>query len=188
MQALNIKEITFVQEKYQQYNNIKCFIESGTFEGSTIFPLSNFFNQLHTIELYDKYYHNAVSYAKKNKINNISFHHGDSSEILPKLALEIKEPVVFYLDGHFCGKKSRAITPKDNFPLFNEINAINDFRDYNDIVIIDDYRLFGKNDLSNEIDWREVTEINILKCFNKNNVFSYFSKNDRFYILLKHKV
>lgn len=182
--SINIKEIVSFQKEYSQYNGIKIFVETGTYKGSTIFHMSKFFEKLYTVELYEKYYKNAVENAEKNNINNIKFYFGDSSGVLPKLILEIKEACIFYLDGHFCGKRSRSVSAQGRFPLFNEIKAIST-RNYGDVVIIDDYRLFGKNIEKKALDWTQVTEENIIKNFDGDKIFKSFSCNDRFYILLK---
>lgn len=178
--SLNIEEIVNIQKKYPQYKCIKCFVETGTFKGNTIFHMENYFARLYTIELYNENYKEVICNSKKHK--KISFYLGDSSDILPTLILKINEPSVFYLDGHFCGQNSSG----GHFPLFNEIRSIGSLRNYNDIVIIDDYGSFGnKNGHSLYKEWKDVSEENVMKYFDKSKVFSYFVRNDRFYILIK---
>jgi len=183
--SINIKEINSVWKEYPKYSSIKCFIETGTYKGGTIFHMSSFFDRLYTIELFEKHYKNAIINANKKNINNIKFYFGDSSIILGSLSAEIKEPSVFFLDGHFCGSNSRSVSAKNSFPLFQELKAINDTRSYEDMIIIDDYRLFGKKIENKDLDWTNVTKENILNCFSDEKILISFDRNDRFYILIK---
>jgi len=47
MPSLDHNFLTLLQDDYTQYN---CFIETGTYNGGTIFPLEPYFDTLYTIE------------------------------------------------------------------------------------------------------------------------------------------
>jgi len=139
------------------------FIESGTYSGDTIFRMESYFKNLFTIEIAEHYYNNTKSRYNGNKIN---FKLGDSSIIFNTLLPSINNDSIFFLDGHW----SAGDTGKGNkdCPLIEECQVINTLFKHNAILIIDDYRLFGKGPkYNNEIcNWEDISKdsiINILK-------------------------
>ena len=70
---------------------------------------------------------------------------GDSGKVLFDLCIQITEPAIFWLDGHY----SEGITAKgDKFcPIYEELSAIFQSQKLPHVLLIDDARLFiGKND------------------------------------------
>jgi hypothetical protein len=59
-------------------------------------------------------------------------------------------------------------------------------RNENDILIIDDFRLFGTKN-PDDVDWSEITTNNILKILGKN-VFATMEYNDRYIVFLKQNM
>tara|TARA_R100000008_G_C3575109_1_gene164710 strand:+ start:387 stop:1076 length:690 start_codon:yes stop_codon:yes gene_type:complete len=83
----------------------------------------------------------------KEKIN---FHLGDTVTLLPSILNDIKTNATFYLDAHKSGEFSGV--GDIEVPLLEELNIIKDMRQHDDIIIIDDFRLFetkGEQDWSN---------------------------------------
>ena len=63
-----------------------------------------------------------VQRKKFSKLTHINLIKGDSSEKLPEILKSLKEPALFWLDGHY----SDEITAKGdlNTPIYNELTAI----------------------------------------------------------------
>jgi len=180
MGCLRMDEIKTIQEENPEYNNIKIFIESGTFLGDTVYPLSFFFDRLYTIEIKTDLHEKAKETFKKMGITNVSFHLGDSAHVLQKILEEVTQPAVFFLDGHY----SHGITGRGekDCPLLEELDAVNKYYNEKSIIIVDDYSMFGKNETEN---WTEITDQNVMKCFDPAKIYKVFSNNNRLIILLK---
>jgi hypothetical protein len=132
----------FIKE-IQGKNKFKTFIETGTYLGDTLEFLKDSFYELISIELSDEYYVKAIERFKTSP--NIKIVHGDSGERLPEILKTIKEPCIFWLDGHYSsGNTARG---EIDTPIYKEISAILGSSIKNHTVLIDDARLFfGKND------------------------------------------
>lgn len=145
------------------------FVETGTFWGENIPSKLPFFKEIHSIDLKEEY---VVQARNKFPFPNVTFHHGDSAEVLARLVNTWNEPVVFYLDAHWSGGET-AKGSKET-PLLEEMTILGK-RQYDDIIFIDDTRFFGKKMFGGipgdhmwpytEFDWRDVTLENILKNF-----------------------
>ena len=144
----------------------KVFIETGTFKGETIAHVADVFPVIHTFELDEKWYREAVSKFKEQK--HINCHYGDSAEGLKKVLPEINEPVVFWLDAHYCG-------PETSFGI-EEVSLLRELaiiapRKQKDIIIIDDAFLLGirrtfeyENIPPFECNWENITAESIKKA------------------------
>ena len=147
----------FLLSLHDDYTKFPCFIETGTFYGETITNMEPYFNILYTIEFNEMYYEREKNKYKGTKIN---FLLGDSSIIFETLLPAIEEPVIFFLDGHWCsGNSGKSV--KD-CPLDEEITHINNLFKNEAIIIIDDYRLFGTNPEGGE-DWSQISKENLIK-------------------------
>ena len=117
------------------------------------------FDKLYSIEFDERLHYNAKSRYANNKL---TFLLGDSSNVLPDLLPTINENVIFFLDGHWSsGETGRSA--KD-CPLVEEITHINNLFTNKAIIIIDDFRLFGKgpsNGSCNE-DWTNISRDDLL--------------------------
>jgi hypothetical protein len=142
--------------------NYPIFIETGTFQGATTFAMESLFEKVYTVELSEKYHT-----LTKNKYNGnkIDFILGDSSKVFETLLPSITNNAIFFLDGHWSsgdtGKGSK------DCPLMEEITHINNLFKHEAILIIDDYRLFGRCKKTRLVqDWSDINKdaiINILK-------------------------
>jgi len=143
---------------YQKKYNYSTFIETGTYEGDMIDALKNNFKSLFSIELGEKLYEKAVNRFKNN--SNIKILQGDSAEVLKQILPTIKTPTIFWLDAHY----SQGETAKGSIdtPIEQELNTILSHSIKNNVILIDDARLFnGENDYP---------EINSLK----NNILNTY--------------
>jgi hypothetical protein len=117
----------------------KHYIETGTYLGDGIKCVLNNYENIHSIELSEKWYHYNVEQFKNN--NNVKIHLGDSKKILPELLKTLNEPITIYLDAHYSG--GTTAFGEEEVPLLFELEILKQ-RKYYDIIIIDDCRLLGK--------------------------------------------
>lgn len=124
-----------------QYH-IHTLIETGTYLGDMVYAMQPFFKEIYSIEL-SEFYHNKAKQRFSNS-KNVHLVLGDSAEKLNELVLQLKEPALFWLDGHYSGGKT-ALGSKE-CPVYEELDAI--FQSpIPHVIIIDDARLFiGEND------------------------------------------
>jgi len=176
-------DINFLKKLTENYSNYPIFIETGTCTGDTTFSVEPYFNMVYTIELSEKLFNSTRSRYIGNKIN---FIHGDSSIVFQNLLPLIKSDAIFFLDGHWSSGDTAKGT-KD-CPLIEEIQYINDLYKNNAIIIIDDFRLFGKGPkVGLNEDWSDINKgkiVNIL--FNRiksiYHLDSECAKDDRLII------
>ena len=175
---------SFLKKLKKSYKNYPCFIETGTYQGDTTFGVEPYFEKLHTIEYSETYYNNTKKKYTGNKINFIL---GDSSIVFKTLLPTITDKCIFFLDGHWSGEDT-GHAEKD-CPLEEEITHINDLFQNEAIIIIDDFRLFGRK--LNE-DWSQINKENLLNSLKSriNNIYhldSQLAKDDRLIIHINAK-
>jgi hypothetical protein len=139
-----------ILNSYRESYKLNILIETGTFLGDTVEYCKRKFEKVYSIELSD----DLARKAKKRFENdpNVIIIQGDSGKVLKTILKEIKEPVLFWLDGHyssefFVGTEfiKTARTEIDT-PIEEELTTILDSR-LNHVILIDDARLFnGQND------------------------------------------
>jgi hypothetical protein len=179
MPALDLALFESLKEDFTKY---KVFIETGTYLGDTIFAMEPRFKNLYTIELSPQLHHNAKARYNGNKI---TFLLGDSSKVFETLLPTIAEPAIFFLDGHF----SHGITAQGekDCPLVEEISLINKLFKNEAIIIVDDFRLFGKK---LDEDWSNINKNDLLEIIKERitDVYhrpSWVTPDDRFIIHIK---
>ncbi len=156
-------------KKYAFRFSPKVFIETGTYYGDKINALKHLFFKIISIELDKELYEKAKQRFKD--YSNIEIIQGDSSEILPKILPGISETILFWLDAHY----SRGITVrgKNETPILDELKAILNNHPKENIILIDDARLFiGEND------YPTVDELIDYLRKNNNLNFNYKIEND----------
>ncbi|AZI25856.1 hypothetical protein EA772_11065 [Pedobacter sp. G11] len=135
-----IKQKAILQAKKASGYNI--LIETGTYLGEMIESQKNTFRIIYSIELgHDLHIAAKAKFKKEAHINLLE---GDSGKILKVLMPQIKEPAIFWLDGHYSG----GITAKGDkdCPIFEELTAILNADKLPHILMIDDARLFNGAD------------------------------------------
>lgn len=180
-------------KKLYGLNLPNVFIETGTGYAETTELASGIFRKVHTIELSEVLYKRATD--KFGKTKNVTCHFGDSKKILPKLIAQLDEPIIFYLDAHYSG--GLAAFGEEEVPLLEELKVIKT-REYPDIIIIDDLRLFGKAYTTTETggqneqyppiswDWRRINRRACREKLNKNMIEDEFVYDDRLIFFMKN--
>ncbi len=178
---------SFLQKLRCDFTDYPVFVETGTYVGTTTFACEPHFEKLYTIELDKQLYDNVSAGYSRNKI---TFLHGDSSNVLTELIPTLDRPTIFFLDGHWSsGNTGKG---EKDCPLVEEVSRITSLFRENGIIIIDDYRLFGKGPTMgtcNE-DWEDISKDVILDILSPRieNVYhlgSELSPNDRLIIHIK---
>lgn len=141
-----VRYIKDFQKTYQK----PLFIETGTWIGNMVNAVRNDFQQIYSIELKKSVFENASK--KFSPFPHVHIIYGDSSKVLPELLSTLSQPCLFWLDAHYSGEK----TAKGDLecPILGELEAIQKYPIKDNIILIDDARLFiGKND------WPPLNEI-----------------------------
>ncbi len=127
--------------EYGRRYGLRALVETGTYLGDAIQANLDRFSRIYSIELADDLYRAAVRRFKGAR--NVTILHGDSATLLPQLAADLKEPTLFWLDGHYSG----GVTARgmQDTPIVVELEAVL-ARPYNDVLLIDDLRLFTGRD------------------------------------------
>lgn len=126
--------------EYAEYYKCDTFIETGTFYGSTTNRVKDYFKNVYTIELSEKFF--TLAQEKFKECQNVHCLQGNSKDILPTVinSCEIENPI-FWLDAHYsaCGT---ARAEDCDTPILNELEIIlNKYQKC--VILIDDAREFG---------------------------------------------
>ena len=119
----------------------KILVETGTYRGDMIFSQLKNFKKLYSIELDEKLFKDARRRFKN--CAHVTILQGDSGKVLKEITAQLKEPAIFWLDGHYSGGFT-ALGEKIT-PVFEELKII--FSQKMDhAILIDDARLFNGTD------------------------------------------
>ncbi len=127
-----------VIEQLKTAFNLEAFVETGTWMGDTAEEASEFFDEIHTIELSPEICAQAVERFKE--CDCVRVYQGDSGKILADILSSVRARTLFYLDGHYSG----GVTAKGDTctPILEEINQIRISGKSDSVILIDDIRLF----------------------------------------------
>lgn len=122
---------------YGKRLGLEVLIETGTFWGDMVAGCRDAFAEIHSIEL-DPWLHRRAR-RRFSKDSNVYLLHGDSADLLPKLARRIERPCLFWLDAHAMvgGVRGARLTP-----VAAELEAVLRRGTEGDAVLVDDVRLF----------------------------------------------
>jgi hypothetical protein len=182
-ELLAISRFINTQEKSlgHDYKMPDTLIETGTYQGQTPIQLSPYFENIYTIEADPLHFRNAVSTLPANVCSLL----GKSQLILRELEHLIQHPCVFYLDAHWWDNGN--ITRPElvgKTALLDELQVIGT-RVFNDLIIIDDSRLFGRV-TAEAGDWSSITADRLLERI--THVKLLFEKEDRFIVYKRVKI
>jgi hypothetical protein len=114
--------------------NIKTFIETGTYIGTTVEAVKGYFEEIHSIELGKQLYVMSIERFKENP--HIHLYYGASENVLPNILEIINVPCLFWLDAH----DSAGLTARGEkaSSLYAEIPMILSHHIKNHIILVDD--------------------------------------------------
>lgn len=118
--------------------HLTTLVETGTCHGAMCKAVANHFDSIHTIEMHQPNYRHAT--IKLKPYEHIKTYLGDSAEVLRELVVEIEEPALFFLDAHYSG--GGTARGEIDTPVLEELRIIASRKQDEDIVIVDDRRLF----------------------------------------------
>jgi hypothetical protein len=119
--------------------DLRIFVETGTYFGDMVHAVRNSFSAIYSIELGVELH--ELARRRFAHLEHVHIRHGDSGEVLEELLREVKEPCLFWLDGHY----SAGVTARGamSTPIEKELTHIAEHRQRNrHVVLIDDARLF----------------------------------------------
>jgi len=135
-------------------HDLQVFVETGTYLGAGLAYARqcNYFNEFHSIEINKEFFDECSHMFSKD--DRVTIWHGASDERLPDILSlpSIKEKnILFWLDAHLpSGYKSwenGTETQEQVAPLEQELKIIRKMRpDNKDFIIVDDLRLYAKDD------------------------------------------
>jgi hypothetical protein len=129
-----------VIRKFQQKYRLFTFIETGTYEGEMVEAMLPVFRQIHSVELHPALFATARNKFKKHA--HVKIWHGDSEIVLKEILMQLGEPALFWLDGHYSG----AGTARGNSdtPVLKEVADIRAHSlNSQHVILIDDAHCFN---------------------------------------------
>lgn len=120
----------------------KVLVETGTYMGDTPWQLRHLFHQVWSVEV-----HPPLAELARARFKNdpkVKIVQADSRHALKDIVPQLKEGALFWLDGHYSG----GITGMGEAvcPIFEELETVFARTKVPFVVLIDDARLFGKED------------------------------------------
>lgn len=120
---------------------LTTMVETGTYYGDMIAALTGDFARLISIELQPSLARRAQRrFARESKVQIVC---GDSGDELGTIVRQLREPALFWLDGHYSGgETARGV---EDTPVMRELGHILRVPEGAHVVLIDDARLFGSD-------------------------------------------
>jgi hypothetical protein len=181
LQFEEIKEAT--QGRIHQ--NIRNFVETGTYKGDTTLMASKHFDKVFTTEIYEPLYVQSKKRAEDEGVSNIQFCLGNSVDLLKDIVPQVLEGAVFFIDAHISGNDS-SWNQVQRVPLLEELSVILENKLGPSLFVIDDIRFW--NGKKNEAwDWSHISSETVIELFEKYDydILAYYESNDRFFVLTK---
>ena len=124
--------------RYQRSRKFATFVETGTFTGEMVEAMGPHFRRLISIEMSPQIHQAAQQRFAGDP--HIQLLLGDSALVLPRVLEQIREPALFWLDGHFMGGSTAR--SHDDSPVRHELSALLAHPVRGHLILIDDARLF----------------------------------------------
>jgi hypothetical protein len=124
--------------EYRAKYDLKVLVETGTYLGDMVEAQKQHFTDIYSIELSERLYKQALKRFKGD--NRIHLLQGDSGKRLKEIVSQLKQPALFWLDGHYSGGIT-ALGDKE-CPVPEELEAIFKSNEPH-VILIDDARMFN---------------------------------------------
>ena len=148
----------------EQYD-LRFFVETGTLVGNTAKWASEHFEQVYTIECSYKFY--IIARNKIGAIPNVKLFHGFSQHFLDGVLPSLTGPALIWLDAHWSPDLQYACFDQVICPVLEEIDVISE-ASQDHVILVDDFRLFGK-----EPGWPSIDVVKkALESLNKTVTYS----------------
>ncbi len=133
-----------VVKEYAAKFGLRVFFETGTYLGDMVYAVKDCFDEVYSIELSRELFEQATT--RFAEFRSIRVLHGDSAQVLPELLQQMKNPALFWLDGHHSGGSTAR--GQLETPIQRELAAIGDHPlVHRHVVLVDDARyLVGAHD------------------------------------------
>lgn len=119
-------------------HGLTTFIETGTFKGDTLASVAATGIRSISVELSHDYFNRAND--RFTGQSHVELHQGDSGEVLPRIVATLKEPTLFWLDGHYsAGGTAHGDLAS---PINAEIRCIFDSPVPGHVILVDDAHEF----------------------------------------------
>jgi len=128
------------------------FVETGTFEGDTIYKIAN--NEICrppkiiSLELSDVFFNNCKKRFENN--SNITLYKANSKYDLYDKIKDISTRITFWLDSHWSGTPDVGCDPVTVCPVLEELEQIKQHRLNTHTIMIDDIRLMSNSNVKDE--------------------------------------
>jgi hypothetical protein len=132
-----VKHTTLIS--YARKYSLKAFVETGTLHGDTVEAVKGVFDRIVSIELSETLFEKASARFRSDK--NVTIIQGDSGKLLGSIAGSLKQPALFWLDGHYsAGETARG---ENDTPILDELRHVLASAETRHVMIIDDAHCFG---------------------------------------------
>lgn len=123
-------------DRFEKYTSV--FVETGSYLGDGIkAALVAGYNKVHSIEIAEPKYQICKDLFKDEP--KVQVYLGDSCDLLGEVIAKIKEPITFWLDGHFSeGDRKLGTRMKHLCPLIQELDIIKQHQIKSHVILIDD--------------------------------------------------
>ena len=131
---------SWVISSYLRRFSLRHFVGTGTHWGDTLAVIAN--NQhVHctSIELAESFFQEAMIRFASHP--NVRLLQGDSGVLMPQVVAELREPALFWLDGHYSGGSTAKAGLET--PISAELRAVLDSPISQHVILIDDIRCFN---------------------------------------------
>lgn len=163
----------YLIKEVQKEFKLTTFVETGTYLGDMIEAQRLNFSQLISIELGHHLFKRAS--LRFNGYSHILILEGDSGKVLPSVLRDLKDPAIFFLDGHYS-EGITALGDKE-CPIYEELKHILSHEVSNHVILIDDARYF-----TGQGDYPKLKEIKDY-IYNKNSNYDMYVDRDIIYCL-----
>jgi hypothetical protein len=140
---------------YARRFGLRTLVETGTYLGDMVEAMQHTFTRIYSVEL-DRDLHERAQ-ARFAGREHIHLLQGDSGAVLLTVLQKLREPTLFWLDGHWSG----GITAKGEkeTPIVAECEAVLSHPVRGHVILIDDARCFtGENDYPTVAEMRALCE------------------------------